>query len=218
MAKTRREALSRERILRVALDLVDREGLDAISMRRVGEALGVEAMSLYNHVANKAAILDGIFEAVLAEMPPAKRASSWKASLRERGEALRAVLRAHPNTLPLFATRPAVTSASLAHLEAGLAVLRGAGFAPADALRAFQVLLAFAVGHAIASYSSIGADDLAPPVYDELSEREFPHVREMARVLGDRDLEAEFHYGLEALLAGIELRRATKRSSRQKTP
>ena len=207
MATRKREALTRERILRAALDLVDHEGLEAISMRRVGEALGVEAMSLYNHVANKAAILDGIFEAVLAEMPPAKKAANrtWQTVLRERGHALRAVLRAHPNTLPLFATRPAVTLASLAHLEAGLAVLRRAGFSAPDALRAFQVLLAFAIGHAIATYAP--ADETAHPAYEDLSEADFPRVREMAGLLPGRDLEAEWEFGLEALLTGIEARR-----------
>lgn len=211
-----RKPLTRERILRAALDLVDREGLDAISMRRVGEELGVEAMSLYNHVANKAAILDGIFEAVLAEMPDvrpgSKRAAndSWQDMMRERGHALRAVLRAHPHCLPLFATRPAVTAASLAHLEAALAVLRGAGFSAADALRAFQVLLAFAVGHAIASYAPIASDDSRPD-YAGLSETEFPRVREMARLLPGRDIEEEFVFGLEGLLAGIEARRPKRR-------
>lgn len=219
MATKKREALTRERILHAALDLVDREGLDAISMRRVGDELGVEAMSLYNHVANKAAILDGIFEAVLAEMPPVpttttragtKANDSWQDTMRERGHALRAVLRAHPNCLPLFATRPAVTSASIAHLEAALGVLRAAGFSAADALRAFQVLLAFVVGHAIATYAPIASDDSRPD-YAQLSETEFPRVREMARLLPDRDLEEEFVFGLEALLAGIEARRPDRK-------
>jgi len=130
----KREALSRERILRTALDLVDREGLEAISMRRVGEELGVEAMSLYNHVANKAAILDGIFETVLAELRAPKRSPTWQAALGDRARALRAILRAHPNALPIFATRPAVTPASIAHVEAVLAALRDAGFSADDAL------------------------------------------------------------------------------------
>src|SRR5690349_8477694 len=112
--------LSREKILAAALAIVDREGLAALSMRRVAEAVGVEAMSLYHHVANKAALLDGVYELVLAELPPWKRSSSWRASLRTRAIDLRATLRAHPNTLPLFATRPAATPAAIAHLEAGL--------------------------------------------------------------------------------------------------
>src|SRR5258706_5684902 len=109
-----RVALSRERVLEAALQIVDREGLEAISMRRLGDALGVEAMSLYNHVPNKAAVLDGVFERVLAELPVLKPGrKSWRAVLKAQALALRDVLAAHPNALPLFATRPAVTEASL---------------------------------------------------------------------------------------------------------
>jgi TetR/AcrR family transcriptional regulator, tetracycline repressor protein len=199
-----REALSRERILRAALAIVDEEGLEAISMRRIGEALGVEAMSLYNHVGNKAAILDGIFELVLSEMPPARRASSWQAALRGRAHALRTALRAHPNALPIFATRPAVTPASLDHVEAVLEVLRGAGFSAGDALSAMQVLVAFVVGHTVAAYAPEPPGEAASPAYDRLSEDAFPRVREIARLLPDHDVEREFELGLEALLVGLE--------------
>jgi AcrR family transcriptional regulator len=211
-----RAALSRERILTAALGLVDREGLDAISMRRVGEELGVEAMSLYNHVANKAAILDGIFETVLAELPAAKRASSWQAALGDRARALRAVLRAHPNALPLFATRPAVTPASIAHVEAVLDVLRKAGFGVEDALSTLQVLVAYVVGHTIASHAPRRADEDARPAYERLSEDAFPRVREAAGVLPGHDVEREFALGLDAMLAGLEARRARASNKRPK--
>lgn len=203
-----RKALSRERILRTALSIVDREGLEAISMRRVGEELGVEAMSLYNHVANKAAILDGIFETVLAELPPARRSASWQAALRDRARALRAVLRAHPNTLSIFATRPAVTPAAIAHVEMVLEVLRSAGFSVEDSLSALQVLSAFVVGHTVASYAPRPADEASWPAYDRLSEEQFPRVREAARQLAAHDLEKEFELGLEMMLSGLELRLA----------
>ncbi len=198
-----RAPLSRERILRAALALVDREGLEAISMRRIGEELGVEAMSLYNHVGGKAAILDGIFELVLAEMPPARRASSWQAALRGRARALRAALRAHPHALPIFATRPAVTPASLAHVEAVLEVLRSAGFSASDALSAMQVLVAYVVGHTVAAHAPERPGEGADPAYARLSEEAFPRVREMARLLADHDVEREFELGVEALLVGL---------------
>jgi hypothetical protein len=152
-------------------------------------------------------MLDGVFEAVLTEMaPPKKPTAKWQATVRDRALAFRAVLRAHPHCIPLFATRPAVTAASMAHLEAGLAVLRAAGFSIADALRIFEVLLAFVTGHAIATYSPVRPDD-GKPAYEQLGEDEFPYIREMARVLAMRDLDAEFEFGLEALLTGIEARR-----------
>jgi AcrR family transcriptional regulator len=205
---TKREALSRERILGAALGIVDREGLDAISMRRVGEELSVEAMSLYNHVANKGAILDGIFEAVLSELPPAKRFASWEATLRERACALRSVLRTHPNAVPLFATRPAVTPASIAYVEAALRALHDAGFAPEEALSTLQVLVAFVVGHTIATYATRKPDEDSRPAYDRLNESKFPRVREAARLLAKHDREEEFEFGLDAMLAGIGARRA----------
>ena len=220
MARTpiRREALSRDRILRAALAIVDREGLEAISMRRVGEELGVEAMSLYNHVVNKAAILDGIFETVLTELPSAKRSASWQAALRDRARALRAVLRAHPNALPIFATRPAVTPASMAHVEQVLDILRTAGFSVADALSALQVLVAFVVSHTVAADSPRRPDEESHPAYDRLGDAQFPRVREAARHLARHDLDDEFEFGLDAMLSGLQVRLsgrgAAKRRSR----
>jgi len=212
----KREALSRERILRQALAIVDREGLEAISMRRVGEALGVEAMSLYNHVANKAAILDGIFEIVLAELPAGKPSTSWQATLRERARALRGALRAHPNALSLFATRPAVTPAAIAHVEAVLDVLRRAGFSVDDAVSALQVLTAFVVGHTVAAYAPRRPDEDSHPAYDGLADEQFPRVREAARLLVTHDLEDEFEFGLDAMFAGLEARLTRPRRSRQR--
>lgn len=194
----RRPLVSRERILAEALVLVDREGLDAVSMRRVGEALGIEAMSLYNHLPSKAVLLDGIFETVLSELPPMKRRSTWRSTLRQRAVALREVLLAHPNAVPLFATRPAVTTASLGHIEDVLAMLVDAGFATARAVAVFQVVVAYVVGHTLSS--------TAPPLesgprYGDLDPLAYPHVR-AAAVLG-RDLDGEFELGLEALVRGL---------------
>lgn len=200
----KREPLSRERILGAALRLVDREGLEAVSMRRVGEEFKVEAMSLYNHVPNKAAILDGIFEAVLAELPAARPAATWQKALRDRALGLRAVLRAHPNALPIFATRPAVTPASIAHVEATLEVLRGAGFSAGDALRTFQVLVAFVLGHTLATYATVNPQESSHPVYSALAVSEFPRVHEMASLLPEHDVEGEFEFGVDAIIGGVE--------------
>jgi len=198
-----REPLTKDRILRAALRIVDQEGLDAISMRRVGQELGVEAMSLYNHVASKAAVLDGIFELVLAEMPSARRAPSWKAALRDRARSLRRSLRAHPHALPLFATRPAVTPASIAHVESLLDELRRADFPADEALSALHVLVAYVVGHTLSTHAPRPPGDESYPAYDRLSESEFPRVREAARLLSAHDPEKEFELGLEAMIEGL---------------
>lgn len=174
-------------------------------MRKVADALEVEAMSLYNHVANKAAMLDGVVEVVLSDLAPPKRTSSWTGAVRDRARALRDVLRAHPNALPLFGARPAVTPASLVHVEQSLAILREAGFTAVDALASFQVLVAFVVGHTMASYAP--APD-ARPAYDLLDAADFPRVTEAAAL--ERDVEKEFELGLSALLTGLEPRSGRK--------
>ena len=206
----KREPLSRERILIAALALADREGLEAISMRRIADDLGVEAMSLYNHVANKAAILDGLVEAVLAELGPAAEVSSWKSALRERSMALRAVLAKHPAVLMVFATRAAVTQASIAHVESTLGVLHGAGFSTSDALSALHVLRAYVVGHCLASFATRPRDELSVPAYASLAEEKFFFVRKTAAILATHDVEREFELGLKALLRGLGKLRVPK--------
>jgi AcrR family transcriptional regulator len=199
------QPLSRARILEAALALLDREGLEAISMRRVGDALGVEAMSLYRHVPSKAALLDGLYEVVLSELPEPPPAKTASAVLTERARALRTAFRAHPYALPLFASRPAVTQASIAHVEFVLDALHRSGFSPSDALRILHVVFAFVVGHGLSSYSPRRADETSHPDYSVLSEGSFPRVRAAASVLARHDPEEEFEFGLAALLAGLGL-------------
>ncbi len=209
MAK--QEPLSRPRVLEAALALLDREGLEAISMRRVGEALGVEAMSLYRYVPSKAALLDGLYEAVLSELPEPSPAKSASGVLAERARALRAAFRQHPHALPLFASRPAVTRASIAHVEFVLDALHRSGFSAKDALRILQVTFAFVLGHALGSYSPRRADEASHPDYASLGEDSFPQVRAAARALAHHDPEEEFEFGLAALLAGLGLRSSRRR-------
>jgi AcrR family transcriptional regulator len=204
------EPLSRDRVLAAALDLLDREGLEGISMRRVGDALGVEAMSLYRYVPSKAALLDGLYEAVLAELPAPPPAKHVGSVLRERSLALRSTLRAHPHALPLFASRPAVTPASIAHVEFVLETLARAGFSPSRALDVLQVIFAFVIGHTLISYSPRRSDETSYPHYAALREEAFPRVREAALTLDRHDAEAEFELGLSALFAGLGLDRGKR--------
>jgi AcrR family transcriptional regulator len=214
--REQRQTISRQRVLQAALAVVDREGLDAITMRRVGEELGIEAMSLYNHVENKAAILDGIFEVILGEIPQAKSSTSWQGALRTQARAFRRTLQAHPNALPLFANRAAVTPAAISHVEEALALLRDAGFSPNAALSAFQVLAAFVVGHTMQGYGSQKPEDESRPIYERLSPDSFPRVREAARTLLTHNLDREFEFGLDALLAGLEVVRDSHARAKSK--
>ncbi len=185
--------------------MVDREGLDALSMRKLGEELGVEAMSLYRYVANKAALLDGVVEAVLSEMvvrEPDSRA--WTERVKARARALREAMMRHPAAMPLFATRPAVTPSSLAHVEDALELLRTAGFSTVDAIRALQSVLAFTVGNTVSVFSVLPSSERSSPAYEALSRRDFTRVHEAAAALEDWDSDAEFEYGLDALVRGLD--------------
>ncbi len=200
---TRRAPLTRDRVLRAAVEVVDREGVDALSMRRLGQQLGVEAMSLYRYVPSKADLLDGIHEAILAEVVAPRPAREWRKTARAYARAFRSALVAHPNAVSLFATRPAVTSASLRHVEGGFALLREAGFDIGDAVSAFQVLVSFVVGHTLASHAPAREDERSTLDYRDLEPSEFPALVEAAGELGNRDLEKEFEFGLDVVLEGL---------------
>ncbi|WP_437678474.1 TetR/AcrR family transcriptional regulator C-terminal domain-containing protein [Sorangium sp. So ce131] len=205
-----RGGLSRARILEAALSIVDREGLAALSMRRLGAELGVEAMSLYNHVPGKAAVLDGLQEVILDGLPllgPSR--ADWIDALRSAARSFRGALAAHPNALPLFASRPAVTPAVLRHVDAALGVLRGAGFGPGESVSAFQALVAFVVGNALSSFVPIAAGEVSPPRYGDLSPEEFPHLTAVVPALGRRSAADDFEFGLDALLVGLRARAAS---------
>lgn len=199
----RRDPLTRDRVLRAAVEVVDREGVEALSMRRLGQELGVEAMSLYRYVPSKADLLDGIHEAILSEVVVPTAAREWRKTARGYARAFRSALVAHPNALSLFATRPAVTSASLRHVEGGFALLRGAGFSIRDAVSAFQVLFSFVVGHTLASHAPARDEERSALDYRDLEPAEFPALVEAASVLGSRDLDKEFEFGLDVVLEGL---------------
>jgi AcrR family transcriptional regulator len=189
-----RKPLSREAILDAAIELLDHHGLDQLSMRRLGAALGVEAMSLYHHLPNKAALLDGIHERILLSLAPLPHARTWQAFVRHHAYALHRALLAHPNAIPLFATRPAATPAAVAQLDRYLDVLLRAGFKPLDALSIVQLVLQLVVGHAMwtANVEFVVIDPSASP-----------RVAEVEQALGDWDADRELELGIDALIHGF---------------
>ena len=173
---------------------VDREGLEALSMRKLGEELGVEAMSLYRHVANKADLLDGIHETILKEMPTPTLGGSWRDDLRMLGRSLRQVLMHHPAALPLFATRPALSPGSLLLVEVVLGMFREAGFSSEQALSALQTVYTYIVGNALLSFAPGG----------ELELEDFPHLARMGQALEQHDPQSSFDFGLEVVMRGLD--------------
>jgi len=186
-----RKPLTRDAVLDAAISLLDRAGLEGLTMRRLGTDLGVEAMSLYNHVPNKAALLDGIHERILLSLEPPAHARSWQAFVRHQALALHRALLAHPNAIPLFATRPASTPAAIERLNRYLEVLLEAGFKAFDALSIIQLVAQLVVGHVMWSTSVEVAyvDDVSPP-----------HVK---RVLEKWNPDRELALGIDALVHGF---------------
>ena len=207
--RTHRSRLTRTSILAAALALVDNEGLEALSMRRLGKELGVEAMSLYNHVPNKAALLDGLVEQVMAGLEPPPDGISWQDQVRAMARSYRRVVGAHPNVAPLIAMRPLNTEASLEPLETALRVLRNAGFEDAAALHGVRMIAGFATGYVLGETGSFfgearptaGGDVLDPSALDP---ERFPHITAMIPTLLSTDHDAEYEAVLDTMLEGLE--------------
>lgn len=200
-----RQPLTRERVLRAAIEIVDKEGVDALSMRRLGAELGVEAMSLYNHVPNKAAVLDGIVETVISDVDLPDDISDWKECIRFISRSYRKVAVAHPNVVPLISMRPFNTIASLRPVEVGFEILKQAGFEPKAAVHAFRTIAGFTSGYSLAESGSFFGEEsdealLSP---DDLSPEEFPRLTEVAPYLATGHDE-EFEFALDVIITGLE--------------
>ncbi|MEU4208450.1 TetR/AcrR family transcriptional regulator C-terminal domain-containing protein [Streptomyces sp. NPDC026206] len=205
-----RAGLTREQVLDAALELADREGVKALTMRRLGTELGVEAMTLYHYVAGKDALLDGLVERVFARALPVAAAGDdgpgWRTVLASYADALRETLLRHPGVLPLAATRPAVTPATLDAVERGLGVLTVAGFPLGAAVDALNALSVFVVAHTAAEAAVTAGDGDGPgsPAWlADLDTARYPLVAEAARTGAGTDDAVRFRFAVGALVAGF---------------
>lgn len=203
--------LTRERVLRAAVDVADRAGLGALTMRRLGAELGVEAMSLYKHVANKEEILDGIVELVIGEIEITSDGADWKEVMRERANSARRVLARHSWAIGLFEARGVMGPTVMHYVDAILGILRSAGFSTEDAAHAFWVLDSYVYGHVIqeASLSASTPEDVtrsAGSLLEASIAADHPHVVEAAQdaMRSDYSLDREFEFGLELILDALE--------------
>ena len=205
MAVAERRPLSRRRILEAAVRFVDREGLEALSMRKLGSELGVEAMSLYNHVPNKGALLDGMVEVLLDELEVSPEDEGWERRVREAYRAFRRLAHEHPNVFPLLITRPPDTMDGVWLVEEFLKTLRGAGFEPETALYAFRTLSSYASGYAMAEIRGFAMEPAGARLGAvTLSADDFPHIHELDASLREVDHDAEFEFGLDLILTGLK--------------
>jgi AcrR family transcriptional regulator len=210
------QPLSRDRVLQAAIRVADRGGVEAITMRRVAQELGVEAMSLYHHVANKEAILDGVVDLVFAaiERPPAQF-DDWRDAMRARAYSARAVLSEHRWALGLMDSRRDPGPATLRHHDAVLGVLSTAGFALPMAAHAISIIDSYIGGFVLqeANLPFTTAEDLedvAGGILEHLPQDELPHLTAMIvhhALQPDHDHTREFGYGLDLILDALDERR-----------
>ncbi|HEY3210757.1 MAG TPA: TetR/AcrR family transcriptional regulator [Actinomycetota bacterium] len=214
LEKPRREPLTRERIVRTALRIMDDEGLEALSMRRIGRELGVEAMSLYNHVEDKEDILDSICEAVVAEFQ-VPLAEDWADGARRAAREYRRLLLAHPTVITLMTERkrPFTNPESLRAYEFALEVFRTAGLSEADAVKAFHVFGGYILGFVTMELGlMVGGheDEAHVKAHEEmvrmLETADLPRMREAMPHFVDCNLEEQFEFGLDLLIEGIKAR------------
>ncbi|MBN2177388.1 MAG: TetR/AcrR family transcriptional regulator C-terminal domain-containing protein [Demequinaceae bacterium] len=201
-----RPTLSREYIVSIALSIIDRDGLDRFSMRRLGAEIGVDPMAVYHYFPSKADLFDGLVEAVWmeTEIPQGSSGRPWLEDLVGYLTAIRAALRRHPAALPAVATRPIKTQPFLDLVEVVATRLVRAGATPADALDAINVLVYFVSGHALAEVGEpVGGPD-SPEINPEgLDMSAIPTLVEAIGSGYEFDADRQFDLGLRSLLKGL---------------
>ena len=211
----RRAALTRERILRAAISLADRDGIESLSMRKLGHELGVEAMSLYNHVRNKVDMLDGMVDVVFSEIELPANGEEWQIAMRKRAISARQALLRHPWAIGLMESRATPGPATLRHHDAVLGSLRAAGFSIDMAAHAYSILDGYIYGFTLTeltlpfsnSEGSAGVAEIAGNILEGFRPDQYPHLAEMAvdrAVKPGYNYGDEFEYGLDLILDGIK--------------
>ncbi len=215
-AKTR-APLTRERVLHAAIDLADQSGIASLSMRKLAQMLGVEAMSLYNHVAKKDDILNGMVDLVFSQISLPARGQDWKAAMRQRAISARAVLTRHPWAIGLMESRSRPGPATLRHHDAVIGSLREAGFSIALTAHAFSLIDSYIYGFALQQTSlpfqtPAEAAGMAELFLRQFPAEAYPHLAELTlqHVLRPGyDYTLEFEFGLDLILDGLERVRDT---------
>lgn len=198
--------LTRERIVTAAIGLIEREGAEAVSMRRVATELGCGVMSLYNHVPSKSALLDFVAERVMSaiEFSPVPGASLAD-EVRAQARAFRAITRSYPRCTMVAVSRPTTSVTGMLPMEHALATLREAGFSGPEAVHIVHAFVAYIVGSLLREMGvSPGLAPDGTAHRPALDPAEFPQVTALAGELLRKDPDADFEFGLELLTRAIE--------------
>lgn len=208
-------SMTRQLVLTKALELIDADGVERLSMRRLGQALNRDPMTLYRYAENKTALLDGVVELVMNELVVDPSDADWVAQLRIVGRSFRNLALAHPHVVPLLVTRPLATPLALRHkgtlrpLEAILELLTNAGFTDVEALHIYRAFIGFLYGHVLNELQELveneeETNDLLRLGLHRLPLREFPLLRGLAPALAAYDGAAELERGLDILMSGLQ--------------
>lgn len=211
----RRDRLNRDRVLDAAIALADAEGIDALSMRQLAQRVGVEAMSLYNHVANKDDLLSGMLDRIAAEIELPED-GNWRNRARRRAVSAHGVLMRYRWSARLWASPLPFGPARLHYLDHAVASLRSAGFAPGLLDRAFHTIENHIMGHALQAQGfAMDHADMSPAGRDVLGwfpAEQYPNLADHIRYHVDNPGHGdEFAFGLDLILDGLERLRATTR-------
>ncbi|MEU0086243.1 TetR/AcrR family transcriptional regulator [Streptomyces sp. NPDC006274] len=206
-----RTPLNRERVIRAAMAVADEKGTAALTMRAIAGPLGVEAMSLYHHVAGREDVLDGMVDAVFGEINLPPRDTDWKSAMRHRATSARAVLRSHPWAVALMDSRTRPGPMTLRHHDAVIGALRAAGFSVPMAAHAFSLIDSYLYGFVIQEVSlpfsgSAELEEVAGALLSEMPADAYPHLTELVTEHALRpgyDYADEFTFGLALILDAL---------------
>jgi AcrR family transcriptional regulator len=218
-----RQRLTREKVLAAALEFVDANGLAALSMHKLGAELGVQGMSLYSHVANKDALLDGIVEAMTweAQLPPAED-TDWRDALRHLAAEIRGMILRHPAAAPLLVSRRVMPTRRLEQVDAYIRLLMRAGFTEDRAMDVLRTVVMYAHGYALAEACFTACAECGPWPEDELSQmrrvtemvpRDAPdHLLRLAMLFCGRcNMDEQFTLGIDLMIRGLDCQNSDPR-------
>jgi AcrR family transcriptional regulator len=215
-AVQRRTPLNRERVLRAAVKVADREGIESLSMRRLGQRLGVEAMSLYNHVPNKEDVLDGMVDMVIGEVDLSPDGDDWKTAVRNRILSARRVMLRHPWASGVVASRRQPSALMLKYIDSMGGIMRAGGFSVDLMHHAFHALGSRVLGFTQELFDDSGELEQTPEIQALMLKQmslEYPNiaavmeqvVHDEASVVGSGcDDQLEFEFALDLVLDGLE--------------
>jgi AcrR family transcriptional regulator len=211
--------LTRDRVADTAVRIMDAEGFAAVTMRRIGRELGVEAMSLYNHVADKDDLVTAMIDAVFRDFAlPADDVGGWEQQVRLLARSHRSVLLAHPDVIQLFAenTQPSTRIESLGPLETALATLRAIGLSDAEVINAYRMFGGFIIGYVLMETRGIMSlgDDVDVDAVAAVIPDELPNLKQLVPEICTPSTDADFEFGIAVMICGLRDRVQAARGDR----